>query len=255
MFQLLPSLQILVPRIVHQIWLQGEHKSPIPVTELQNLPWGNAVKHEFWDEQRITHLVETQYSAYASWFSRIPMLMIKVDVARGFLLHHFGGVYVDIDYHPTHRFEEVFDIPLLKPAVGEYQDLGLTRIPNNAWIASRKGDIFWTDVFFPDVYRQLANPSLASIVFELAVGSWATVLFAAGPLAWWSWVKRGDAIAFEFSKVYQSWGEHAKRAGTKSGWVRWAELGKHVAVFAILLFFSLYGVVKAMLTIQLTESN
>ena len=182
------------------------------------------------------------------------MLMIRVDVARGFILHHHGGVYVDMDYHPTPRFQEVFDISLLKPAVGEYTHLGVTTIPNNAWIASRKADPFWITRFFPDIFSQLSNPSFNSIVFELAVGSWATVLCAAGPLAWWSWVRGGDAIALEFSKVYEAWGEHAKQVGTKSGWVRWTELGKHVVVFTLLLCLSLYGLWAFILT-QLTDSD
>jgi mannosyltransferase OCH1-like enzyme len=74
-------------------------------------------------------------------FEDYDFLVQRCDVARCFLLHHFGGIYADMDFECLKSLD-----PLLTDnafVIGKMD----ARIINNGFIASQPGDPVWQGVF------------------------------------------------------------------------------------------------------------
>lgn len=88
-----------IPRILHQIWLQGEKAVPeryraLRESWVQHHPgW----QHRFWDERSIRELVACRYSWFLPVYDGYRYLHQRVDSGRYFILYEHGGVYADID--------------------------------------------------------------------------------------------------------------------------------------------------------------
>ena len=88
-----------IPRIVHQIWLQGADRVPdryVPMRQswLDSHPtW----KHVLWDEESIRQLLAERFSWFLPTYRSYPTLHQKVDSARYFILREHGGFYADMD--------------------------------------------------------------------------------------------------------------------------------------------------------------
>jgi hypothetical protein len=87
----------MIPRIIHQIW-QG---SPVPsiwaglAKSWQRLhpEWG----YRLWTDADSRPFVEGQYPEFLGVYDSYAYPIQRADALRYLLLHHFGGVYVDMD--------------------------------------------------------------------------------------------------------------------------------------------------------------
>lgn len=95
-------------RVLHQIWLQGSESLPI---KYQNRSLWNSVCGSFefilWDQETIADFMACEYPRYFEIWKYLTPEIKKCDFARYLILHHFGGVYADLDTTP-HRC--VFDL-------------------------------------------------------------------------------------------------------------------------------------------------
>jgi len=88
-----------IPRVLHQIWLQGESSIPERYRaqrrswEERNPGW----EHRFWDQASIRALVASRYAWFLPVFDGYRYLHQRVDSGRYFILYEQGGVYADID--------------------------------------------------------------------------------------------------------------------------------------------------------------
>ena len=87
----------LIPRIIHQIW----DSTAVPRTFL---PWMSSWtrhhphwQHWFWTPEDIRCLFRRRYARLAYLYESYPTQLQRADVMRYFILHAFGGVYVDLD--------------------------------------------------------------------------------------------------------------------------------------------------------------
>ena len=103
-----------LPRLIHQIWLQG-------TPPVKYLPWcatwqqhhQKGWEYFLWDENSLSSFIDEQYPQYAELWQSMERLGQKADFSRYLLMHHFGGVYadldaklcVDLDYFLTAEFE------------------------------------------------------------------------------------------------------------------------------------------------------
>lgn len=110
-------------KIIHVIWWQGVASAP---DEIQPHPfqWGRLNPDHrimLWDAQKITELV---YRHYRNWFgafdsigtgeaSKVAVIK-KCDFARLLILHHYGGVYVDLDCPPVKSLDSLFGQNLIR---------------------------------------------------------------------------------------------------------------------------------------------
>ncbi|HET6486776.1 MAG TPA: glycosyltransferase [Spirochaetia bacterium] len=88
-----------IPRVLHQIWLQGEREVPERYDDLRrswkerNPGW----EHRFWDDASIRALVAGRYPWFLSVYDGYRYLHQRVDSGRYFILYEQGGVYADLD--------------------------------------------------------------------------------------------------------------------------------------------------------------
>lgn len=88
-----------IPHIIHQIWYQGENNIPPQYVQFQRT-WKehhSDWKYMLWSEKSITELIEKEYSWFMDTFNSYSLMIQKIDAAKYFILHSFGGVYVDLD--------------------------------------------------------------------------------------------------------------------------------------------------------------
>ena len=91
----------MIPKIIHQMWVQGFDSMPSNYKEWSN-KWKNMHPDwelMFWDDDLALEFIKNNYSQYLDdYIKLIPVK--KSDFFRLILLYHFGGVWVDTDTYP-----------------------------------------------------------------------------------------------------------------------------------------------------------
>jgi mannosyltransferase OCH1-like enzyme len=134
----------------------------------------------------------------------------RCDIARAFILHAHGGLYMDVDYVPNTSIKEFFNDPLLwrshKIILGHNSLLGV----NNAWIYSNSGNVFW-DKYLSLAFSEIESPSLVNIFISLVFPTWS-IISSTGPGVYYS-LKRYVEVD---NRVFEKWGVHG--AGSQPTW-------------------------------------
>ena len=175
-----------IPRVIHQIWMQGKTVIPEKYADARK-SW--AVQNpelliKVWDEVDLQFLIKGTH-----WVDVINMcekMIQRADVYRCAILEYHGGIYVDMDMHSLKPIE-----PLLQDLDALEQDLALgytsfKNTPvhsalacNNAWISSKANSKVWKEIVYPELLKRLHTRTL----FDFLSPLWST-LRSAGPTAW-----------------------------------------------------------------------
>src|SRR3990170_5005702 len=150
-----------IPRHLHQIWWQGLAELPARYTSW-HAKWGALHpdwQHTTWDERQVLQLLSEHYPEYLALFQSYKKMIQRIDLSRIFILHHFGGVYVDMDTEPLKPLDALlsdgtrlfFNDPSswllderpLGLNVGQLLHKKLTPILNNDFMGSTVGHPFW----------------------------------------------------------------------------------------------------------------
>ena len=107
----------IIPKIIHQVW--SNIYEPLPEffnglmeTWKEHHPdW----KYIFWDDRKMDEFMREFYPEYLVHFSSIKYTIQKWDILRYFIIYHYGGMYVDVDYECLESFN-----PLLENNKGCY---------------------------------------------------------------------------------------------------------------------------------------
>ena len=87
----------MIYKNIHQIWFTGgvPEKFNTNITTLKNQhpSWS----YKLWSESDIITLLREHYADYLELFNSYTHVVQKCDIARYFILHHCGGLYVDLD--------------------------------------------------------------------------------------------------------------------------------------------------------------
>jgi mannosyltransferase OCH1-like enzyme len=130
-----------IPRVIHQIWYQGEERMP---ERFRGFVAGWRRNHpewtfHLWNEATMREFMERNHPRFLPIYDGYPLNIQRIDAVRYFILHTLGGLYVDTD------------IESLKPVdpLVEQSSLLLSRTLgfNNAIIGSAPEHPFWLDVF------------------------------------------------------------------------------------------------------------
>lgn len=126
-----------IPKIIHQIWLQGEmhisNKSREYINKIKNVHDITNTKLEtdmrkrlgteaqeyrlgtetweyrLWDEIQILNLLQKLDKKYIEKYYKFIYLHQKVDYAKFIILKEFGGIYIDIDCNVIKRLDGLFE--------------------------------------------------------------------------------------------------------------------------------------------------
>ena len=87
--------------IIHQIWYQGINELPGNL-EVFKKTWRDLhpdTEIDYWDNEKITKLIGIHYPEYQEFYHSLPKMIMKIDLAKLFILGIQGGLYVDMDFY------------------------------------------------------------------------------------------------------------------------------------------------------------
>jgi mannosyltransferase OCH1-like enzyme len=164
------------------------------------------IQVKVWTEREIVDLISTKYSMYLSRYIKILNTIQRCDIARAFILHSEGGVYMDVDYRPLVKFRDFFNDNLLwgskKVIVGDNDLMGV----NNAWIYSSAGHGFW-NVYLHKAFREIESPRLSNIFLSLLFPTWE-IISSTGP-AVYNELRQNLEVE---PRVFNEWGIHGENS-------------------------------------------
>jgi len=89
----------MIPKIIHQTW---KDKSLPPILEEivehnKRLLIDNGYKFHLWTDDEIIELIKNKYPNILTLFEASITGVQRGDIARILLVHHYGGIYIDLD--------------------------------------------------------------------------------------------------------------------------------------------------------------
>ncbi|SFQ68867.1 glycosyltransferase family 32 protein [Amycolatopsis rubida] len=130
-----------IPRIIHQLYFPDEAAAPSSYREYRKGVLASHPDwcHRFWTERSARGLLREHYPAFLPVFDAYRFRIQRCDAIRYFLLHRFGGFYVDMDI----EFVRPLDTLL-----GDHQLIFCDRnCIGNAIMGSVPGHPLWPEVF------------------------------------------------------------------------------------------------------------
>ena len=165
-----------------------------------------SIQVKVWTEKEIVDLISTKYSMYLSRYMKVLNTIQRCDIARAFILHAHGGLYMDVDYRPLVKIRDFFSDKLQwgskKVIVGDNDLMGV----NNAWIYSSAGHGYW-NVYLHHAFQEIESPKLSNIFISLLFPTWE-IISSTGP-GIYNKLKHNLEIE---PRVFSEWGIHGENA-------------------------------------------
>lgn len=106
-----------IPKIIHQIWFQGEKFIPTHLVNYQK-SWKEKNKdyqYMFWDENSINYLIKkVNVNWITETYNNFPLMIQKIDFAKYIILYYIGGIYVDMDMKCIKSLNNLIELPNIK---------------------------------------------------------------------------------------------------------------------------------------------
>ena len=87
--------------IIHQIFIDiGKGKTYLDNDIYKKCVEENkkqSLKHKIWNEKMLDNLCKEHYPEYLNFWNSFPHPFWKIDFGRYMILHHEGGIYIDLD--------------------------------------------------------------------------------------------------------------------------------------------------------------
>lgn len=154
--------------IIHQTAPQDDSKWPVIWKHCQkswqSLAQKNDLEYKFWTDKDLDNFVENYYPEFFSCcYSKYKRRIQQVDAARYMILHHYGGLYADMD------FENCDDNMLqhmhkVNPSIVESPYKYNEDHHNSLMIAPHPRDPFWMHTL--DAMRDPARLNSKSVLFS-----------------------------------------------------------------------------------------
>lgn len=186
-----------IPRIIHQIWYQGEDQMPAKFRAFGDGWRRNHPDWSFhlWNETTMRAFMAENHAWFLPIYDGYPLNIQRIDAVRYFILHTLGGLYVDSDIESLKPIDTLVERPslLLSRTVGY----------NNAIVGSVPGHRFWETVFeaLKSNHRRPKRSPLNFLVDADAL----FVAHSTGPRLFTDCVRRSGVEADADTLVCPSW--------------------------------------------------
>lgn len=152
----------MIPPILHQTWKNED------IPERFRTWTGSWSRHNpgwtrmFWTDRTLVEFVGEHYPDFLPTFCRYTKGVLRADAGRYLLLHHFGGVYADIDCECVAPFAPIMAedrLVLCQEPASHFADQaafrGLPYLLFNGTMASPPGHPFWLHLlsYLPGLHR------------------------------------------------------------------------------------------------------
>lgn len=134
----------MIPKLIHQTW--KDDKLPDILQEIVNhnkqVLEGKGYRFKLWTDEEIEGLISREYPNIVNVFKATVTGVQRGDIARMILLHHYGGVYIDLDILLLRDLEELISFDSNKLYITYEPEAQTVRIYNrndylcNAFMAS-----------------------------------------------------------------------------------------------------------------------
>ena len=152
----------MIPAIIHQTWKSSEvpvrFAAPAASWRAMHPSW----EYRFWTDEALDTFVRDEYPRMWALYHSYPEQIQRVDAARYMLLHHFGGVYADLDVECVRPLDPLRAHAVVLPSttpLGLSNDL-MMAVPGHAVFASlvdalARSRARWGHWFVPRHFRIL----------------------------------------------------------------------------------------------------
>ena len=88
-----------IPRIIHQTYktAQVPEKWLVAYNSCKEIHQAGNWTHMLWTDDAATAFIAAKYPWFLAAYSAYPYAIQRADAIRYFLLHHYGGIYLDLD--------------------------------------------------------------------------------------------------------------------------------------------------------------
>jgi inositol phosphorylceramide mannosyltransferase catalytic subunit len=89
-----------IPRIIHQIWIQGEKHMPEEIKKYTETckQMNPEFSYNMWDLEKIEQLIKVRHGVkMLTLFKSLDKFAQKADMARYCIIYAYGGIYIDAD--------------------------------------------------------------------------------------------------------------------------------------------------------------
>lgn len=99
----------MIPNIIHQMWKTKELPFPLKDYCSKVRIQHQECSYMFWTDVLIERFININYAGIYMTYMSINKYIIKSDIARLLILHHYGGIYIDTDVEIQKNILDIFD--------------------------------------------------------------------------------------------------------------------------------------------------
>lgn len=154
-----------IPKIIHQIWYQGNIPEDYPNFSTSWKKMNPDYEYRLWSEKEINDLLIAHFPHYYTLFNKFPEMIQKIDTAKAMILYIYGGLYVDLDSECAKPIDEIInnnEIVLIKSDINYFVRLFIFNTSNeiiqNGFMASNINNDFWLhyieSIFSEDINKK-----------------------------------------------------------------------------------------------------
>ncbi|QGA12364.1 hypothetical protein EYB26_000008 [Talaromyces marneffei] len=160
----------MVPKIIHQVFhnWHDENNDTIPAkwqpSRQSCLDLNPDWEQMLWSAKRSEEFIEKEYPWFLSAYKSYKYPVQRVDVIKYFVLHHYGGIYIDLDNGCTANLEPLTYYPAFTT------DGGLGALSNNIMGGTPEHPFFV--IITENLIRWKLNYLLPYVTVMLCSGQW-----------------------------------------------------------------------------------
>jgi hypothetical protein len=136
-----------IPHILHQTWKSPQLPAPFSDFQASWRALHPGWSYKLWTDADNDQFVKTNYASWYDLYRSFDREIFRADMARCLYLHHFGGVYLDLDIEPlrplTHLIAQHSCLLGSEPELHARKLWNKLRLASNAVMASTPGHPFW----------------------------------------------------------------------------------------------------------------
>ena len=87
----------LIPKIIHQTYINASIPAVWQEPQQTCLDLHPDYEYKLWTDKKSREFIAAEYPWFLETFDGYPYPIQRADAIRYFVLHHFGGIYIDLD--------------------------------------------------------------------------------------------------------------------------------------------------------------